>query len=62
MYVPFLFLLHLKLPRCQVHVKRILVPKVEDLLLLHPVDTVLGNLQVKVPEKPSQDDAHLEVR
>lgn len=53
---------HSELPRCQIHIELILVPKVEDLLLLHPVDTILCNLQVKVPEQASQDDAHLEIR
>lgn len=35
------------------HVKRILVPKVEDPQLLHPGGPVLGNVQISVPEQAS---------
>ena len=53
--------LRLKLPRSQVNIQGSLLPQVVNALLAHPVDAVLGDLEVKVPEHARQDETHFDV-
>lgn len=45
----------------QVDVQRPLVPQVVDSLLAHPVQAILGDLHVKIPQHAGQYCAHLDV-
>jgi len=45
-----------------VHHQWSLLPQIVDLLLAHPVQALLGDADIKVPQHPHEDDAHLNVR